>query len=373
MAGDFSNLVNANNGGAYVPESVAQRFNMSYVPVAIYQQVDFAPGSTTQFVKLAGPTYQQFANNTIPSSMLDPVAQRILKEGMPPAVDYFMDGGQIRNYVLHRSVIANQKPITVKIDQKLTNNNNLYGRFTRVPNYGERSRGYFSGSKVNEFPTDYSAGTQAMIGDTWFRGSIVNDLKVNYLRGNFSSTNAPEWQTKNWSTELGLPALTEGGLPQFNFTGGGVFMIGQNTISAIGRRVEQSDGLTDMLTWQHGNMLWKFGGDIRFQSQNLVNYGTASGGGYRFTSAYTNSANTGASGGWDFATFLLGIPNQSVDLRNSIANYHYNWHSYSFFVQNDWRVTPSLTLNLGVRYDLAKPRTEQNDMQAVLRPDPARR
>src|SRR5207245_5485175 len=59
----------------------------------------------------------------------------------------------------------------------------------------------------------------------------------------------------------------------------------------------------------------------------------------------------------------------SVDLRTLIFDYDYRWKSVAGFVQNDWKLKPNFTLNLGLRYSLQLPRAEKHNLQGVFRPD----
>src|SRR5262249_23741862 len=95
-----------------------------------------------------------------------------------------------------------------------------------------------------------------------------------------------------------------------------------------------------------------------------------SGGRWNFRTVNTsNNRGTGtANGGNSLASFLIGVPN-GEDFRPALFTYNYQWNSYAFFAQNDWKVKPNLTVNLGLRYSLQIPRTEANDNQGVFRPD----
>jgi outer membrane receptor protein involved in Fe transport len=366
--GNFSDLVSVN--GTYVPLAAAQQLKLNYTPVVIYNQFGMSGNQLTMLpAPAAGQTYTPFPNNTIPQSMLDSVSQKIIQQGMPPAGSWFLNGSTPQNYAYIRGVRTHVTPLTFRVDERVTDKNSLYGRYTTVPNYGVRSRGFFAGSDVNQYQTDFSASKQILIGDTHiFSSTVVNDLKMNYLRGNYNTTNSPDWQTNNWSTQLGLPALTAGGLPQFNFSSQGLFTIGQNSIQNINFRVEEGYNVTDTLTWIHRNMSFKFGGDLRRSLQKIISQSYASSGNYRFQSSLTNSSPSGGTGGADFATFLLGVPN-NVTLFNSYLPYYYRWNAGNWFAQNDWKVRPNLTVNVGIRYSLDLPRTEKNNLQAFYNPD----
>ena len=65
----------------------------------------------------------------------------------------------------------------------------------------------------------------------------------------------------------------------------------------------------------------------------------------------------------------MGVPNSNVTLRPALIPYYYRWNAGAAFVQDDWKIRPNLTLNLGVRYSIEMPRTEKYNNQGVFRPD----
>src|SRR6185369_6847470 len=134
--------------------------------------------------------------------------------------------------------------------------------------------------------------------------------------------------------------------------------------------VEQRYNINDIVYWTHGNNTWKFGVDYSDARLTATPFFAASGGRWDFRVVNTSSnRGTGtANGGNTVASTLIGVPN-SVDIRPLIFDYDYRWKSFAGFVQNDWRVRPNLTLNLGLRYSLQLPREEHHNNQGVFRPD----
>ncbi|HKX26443.1 MAG TPA: hypothetical protein VJ302_02010, partial [Blastocatellia bacterium] len=311
----------------------------------------------------------------IPQSMLDPTALKAL-EFVPQAGNYFINGGgQLANYVVNRFVGQDETRYQLRMDHQVSNNNRLSGRFTQVPAVGVKG----FGSEVNGNSGTYSTSRQVVITDTHiFSPTFTNEVRVNYTRGKFSEDFSPEFSIKggrNLSTELGLPSLTEGGLPLFNVSADGV-----NAFASIGSsgstnnfNVEERYNISDIAYWNRGNMSWKFGLDVTHARLNVIPFFAASGGRWNFRVLNTsNNRGTGlANGGNVWASYLMGVPN-SVDLRPVLIPYYYRWNSGAAFAQNDWKVRPNLTLNLGLRYSLQLPRTEKHNLQGVFEPDLSR-
>jgi len=229
---------------------------------------------------------------------------------------------------------------------------------------------------------EYSWAKQAMVSDTHtFSATLYNDIRLNYTRGRFSSTVAPEYDAKtgqNINTLLGLPNITADGVPGLNgLFPGNSFGGGGSTATGIGgggstqnEDVEERYALMDILYKVHGAMSFKFGVDVSHALQNETPLFAALGGQYAFSNIQTNSTNTSTgTGGSPWASFLLGVPNGNVTLRSVEIPIYYRWNAGAVFVQDDWKITPRLTLNIGLRWSVQMPRTEKYDHQGVVRPD----
>jgi len=368
--GDFSNAVTVTGG--VTTRDVAQRFGLQSQPLTIYNQYELVGNQLRRVTLPAGASFPEFPNNVIPGAMLDPMAQELMKY-LPAAGDYFLDtDGALRNYADENFIRNLEQRFTARVDHNVTRGNRLTGRYTQVPIRGDRGRSGFEVGRdeVNTGGTDYSSSRQFLVTDTHIlSSSVINEARFNYTYGRFTRNFPPGFDAytgRNLSTELGLPSLTPGGLPEF-ITGGGNIGWSQ---SQQNENAEHTFTLANTLSVVHGRQTWKFGVDFLQQRLKTIPMFGASGGRYEFNrnTTLTNSALTNGTGGTAFAQYLLGIYNQAT-LRDSLIPYYYQWNSWAGFVQNDWQVHPNLTLNLGLRYTLQLPRTEREDRQGAFRPD----
>ncbi|MBV8833244.1 MAG: hypothetical protein JO108_28950 [Acidobacteriaceae bacterium] len=182
--------------------------------------------------------------------------------------------------------------------------------------------------------------------------------------------NPPKWQTEGFAQQFGLPSVTAANLPYFSFPSTSFTGIGNGQITLLGQEIDETFELSDTLTKTHGNHTWKFGTDLRYTRMKTEPISTAAGGQYSFSTTPTSSRGTGSNttGGDPFPSFLLGVPN-SYSYRSTVFPYYYRWGNGALFFQDDWKVRPNLTLNLGLRYSVELPRWEKYNHQGSYLPD----
>lgn len=372
--GDFSNTVRVTNVDSVpVQAGVANQFpSVLTTDATIYQY--FSPAGnqlTINPAPAAGATLIPFPNNIIPKNMLDSVSQSLLQWVPQPNTGYFLDpNGNLSNLLLQRFLKDDNTRYTFRVDHNVTDKNRLTARATVVPVVGVT--GY--GSPVNGNAGNYSYSRQIMAADThMFTSTIFNDLRLNYTRGRFSGTFAPQYDAKtgeNLSTEYGLPSLTHGGVPNMAIGLGTYGGIGAGG-STLGDNVEERYNVADAVHISRGAMSITAGVDITHELLNTANYYSAAGGIYNFRPYETSSTGTkSGTGGIQFASYLLGVPD-AVTLSNALLPYYYRWNSGAAYVQDDWKIRPNLTLNLGLRYALQLPRTEKYNHQGTFLPGDA--
>lgn len=395
-AGDFRGLARVSTG--FVPTNVATQFNQTITAGAsnFFRQYVFAgnqlkrlavPTGTNRYCQvgetttIVGSNYCSTsvalsdANNVIPANYLDPIAIKALAFMPAPGAYYINSAGTLSNYVVNRFVEQNEIRYTGRFDHNITNNNRANFRFTVVPATG--NKGF--GSDINGNGATYSNSKQFVVTDNHvFSPTIVNELRLGYTTGTFSDDFSPEFSIiggRNLSTELGLPSITSGGMPLFNISADGY-----NAFASIGSsgstnnfNKEKRYTLTDILYWNRGNKSWKIGFDYSDAKLNVIPFFGAAGGrwDFRMNSTSSDQSTTVSRGGSVIASYLIGVPNNEA-LRSFLIPYNYDWKSFAGFVQNDWKVKPNLTINLGLRYSVQTPRTEDNNLQGIFRPDLAK-
>ena len=130
--------------------------------------------------------------------------------------------------------------------------------------------------------------------------------------------------------------------------------------------IQNTYSLSDTFTLVSGNKTWKIGGEIRPEEDTIFEPANPRGA-MDFGTQFTDNAAAPGTGGSGLATLLTGQPDDGNI--NNLNNIDYFRHTYSLFVQNDWRLTPKLSLNLGLRYEYFSPIYERFNAQASFNPN----
>lgn len=322
------------------------------------------------------------ALNVIPTAFMDPAALRLFGF-METGEEHFLENGIVRNLKSVRAATQNEQRYTVRIDHNITSKAKATFRWTKTPAVGIRAA---NGSDINGNQGIYSDASQYLFTlNNIISSNITNEARFNYTKGNFSEDYSPEFSIlggRSLASELGIRSLTAGGMPLMTgWANDAPNYAAPDIGSALSTNNFNKEGrydFSDTFYWVNGNKIWKIGGNVNRARLEVTPFFAAAGGRWNFRRIQTNNSpagvpgnnnlNTAANGGNVFASFLLGVPNV-VAYRPPLFNYNYQWDSYAAFVQNDWKVRPNFTLNLGLRYALQMPRTEDNNLQGVFRPD----
>ena len=256
----------------------------------------------------------------------------------------------------------------VRVDHNLSDRDRLFVRFTDIPLTSGRFFGFPASFPGNLSPSDQSWANDTAINEAHvISPSMVNEVRLMYMRNHQLRGESPAALSKDWGASFGLTPATAGvGFPQFALSDsiGNIFN-GPTFGNASGlQQIDENYQFSDDVTWTRGRHTMKFGVDIRRLQSNQINLGGIWGGSYGFGAAQTNNGTTGGNG---LASLILGLIGSYSNTPVEVPNY-YRWHYYGGFFQDDFKLRPNLTLNLGVRYEVETPRIDKYNSQGTFIP-----
>jgi outer membrane receptor protein involved in Fe transport len=218
--------------------------------------------------------------------------------------------------------------------------------------------GVLDGTSTSAWGRNYLKSHGAVVGWTKVLGSnLVNEARFSYAKGINDGTQDP-------FGESGMDQIGFRGVPNDPRVAGGIvgmdidghIRLGSPNFMPKFQHTDQFQYL-NTLTWLRGRHQLKFGADVMMPMRNEYFDVAPTRGNLRFQSTFTGNA---------FADFLIGYPNRA-ELTNVFVVNQQLW-STSFYVQDDWKVSDALTVNLGLRYDFMTPSLEEENRLANFDP-----
>lgn len=301
-----------------------------------------------------------FPGNIIPANRIDPVARNILN--YYPAANQPGNAQGQNNYLSTNERGDDFYSVNVRGDHQFNNDHKTFVRFSR--NNRTEYRGNWTGEVNGIKPTGnflYRINNALTADHVW----TMDSSTVLNVRGSWSEFQEPSLRQHQGLFDpagLGFSSDTAGlfgGARYFPRVEPGAFSpLGD---SFAGGTVSSIRTFQPTLTKFLGNHSVRLGYDLRYYKEDSnPSYHVA--GAYRFNSGFTNGG-TGlpsAPIGQDLAALMLGLP--ATNSQIEIAPSRLNTNVYQgFFVQDDWQVTPKLTVNLGLRYEYEAAPTDVNN------------
>jgi hypothetical protein len=315
----------------------------------IFDPATTAPNGTGGF------TRTQFNGNSIPAERIDQVAKTLLDHYPLPT-----GAGTANNYRRVGDETVNQDQFNIRIDQHFPGNRDqVFGRLTRFSEEFIPVTPFPDGSGLTTGtlgPQDTTAWSFASSYQRTISSAIVNELRIGDTRRKVgrSAADLPGIPSNAQFPDT-LPTFLIGGYQQLGSP--------PNTATDFSTSVTQ---VADTLTWLKGRHTLKMGADLRWERLNVIQPPSPTGS-FTFSNLFTDQPGV-SNTGTPFASFLLGQVQQfSIDLQQQQIRNRAHWEEY--FVQDDWRLSPRVTINAGVRYTLNFPSTEKNDQTAVFNLD----
>ncbi|HTS13338.1 MAG TPA: TonB-dependent receptor [Candidatus Limnocylindrales bacterium] len=345
VQGNFSNFTTSNTSSTVQP---------IYVPPAWAADPSLMPAGC---VPGAAPG-QQWPGNIIPQSCFSATSQLLLP--LIPTPNHVVGNGVNNNMIPTLTVPIKQANWGFSIDHNLTQTQKLHGSFWRdsqnAPNWDHN--GFFN-NELSALKTEPRLGTGIFL---TYSNAITNNLVVTGGIGWMGELNNEFNTHLNTGVGVGFPAV-DGSivLPTINWGGSdpnapvswGVNTNGETF--SINRKL--GIGVDNNWLWTHGRHTTNIGWELRRTYQDDHECQNC-GGGFLFSSLITGDGNPADNSitGSDFATFLLGDASsatRSFALENKLRNWY-----FAPYIQDDIKVTPRLTVNVGVRWDIALPFTD---------------
>jgi len=300
-----------------------------------------------------------FTNNTIPTSLLDANAQAMLKVGIFPAANSgnnFVGGGNAKTTVREE---------IVRIDHHFTDKFWLYGHWVDDAVDQGFATTMWSGANVPSTGNSFSNPSYSGVIHSIYTISttLLNELAFNYNgnRINILPTAAAaataNRQTDGVNIPLLFPNATNIGdrLPAINLSSTGT----DYTLNWVPWTNKADDyQIRDDFSWTKGNHQIKFGASWAIYKK-IQTYFADTEGQFGFNGNYTGN---------DFADYLLGMASSYSEDGYQGAG-HWDNQSPAFYVQDNWKATRKLTLNLGLRWDGIPHTYEESNQQANFYPN----
>ena len=287
-------------------------------------------------------TGQPFPNNTIPANRISPIASKLLTDFVP------LPNSPGNRYIISPTVNDVRDQFGARFDVQLSQSQSLLARYMRSDT--DRTT-----PKVIAAVDQRALATlqDTMVSHNYVIASnVINQARISVNRISANPAVTSGLNPKDYGINFANTNPLAAGLPSFavqGFFGGGTSALGDPQQPFV-TRVNHVWQAADDLTWIKGRHSLKFGLDVRREAMNIA-FINRPNGDLTFNGGLTGNA---------AADFLLGLPAQARATTRQAIQDGYGW-LFAGYVQDDFRVTPNLTVNLGLRYELPTPFIDKND------------
>ncbi|MGA8632859.1 MAG: TonB-dependent receptor, partial [Terracidiphilus sp.] len=286
----------------------------------------------------------EYGSNKIPAGMIDPVAKNI--EALFPTLPTSTFSINDFTYGLPASPTTEQKWFG-RFDADISQNNRLTG--SSAYNYPTTFKPSSIVFPLNATIVDVENMSGQLSDVHTFSSRTINEARAGWM-GEYDLLKSPTIG-EGYPTKLGLQYAKYDIMPTINITNygpGSGFSLGPNSPSKANYR-ENIFNESDVVTMIRGRHTLHLGGELVAFRADSTQWGNLNSANLGFTGTYTQSSNASGTGGDPYADFLLGyVQSWSAGVT---PTYYGRLKSPAFFVQDDWKVTPKMTVNLGVRWE----------------------
>jgi hypothetical protein len=316
-------------------------------------------------------TRAQFAGNVIPSNRINPKLEAFLLQYVPQPNMPMMDGAaDSNNYLDVRNESHIQHQGSVRVDHNFSSGDTLFGRYSAGAENGfSPSSGVTSTTEnLPGFGANFdNLSQQAAI--SWnhiFASNKVNTVTVAVSRLSMDRTSQNDG-VNDVVGQLGIAGIGFGGSAASGapwFAAQGYTGIGDTFAATPMHAWDTMVEARDTYAWQHGRHGIKFGGDFHRYIWPMWGF-FQNRGYYQSTNGYTTEFGFNNGSGSGLASLLLSLP--AVKQRQAgVPQMDLRAWGADAFVEDSWQITPTTTLNLGLRYEYADPLYDKNSTNTNL-------
>lgn len=300
-----------------------------------------------------GQPCQAFSGNQIPYTE-DPVAAAMMK-----VLPHSTETQPYLNYVQIATNPQLANMYEVRIDQNIGTRQKINGSYDYdwVPNAV-----YDAGEPLNTSATNQRTHYARFGYDYIFKPNLLNHFNAGFSRRYRQEYSGEGGYGGDWPQKLGLNGVMQTTFPQISWSYPG----SQVNLPSNGadQFVDNTWQYDDMVLWEKGRHSFKIGGETRMQEFN-INISTATSGEFNFASGPTSTPSDSNSG-FGFASFYLGAASNATIALPELLGWRVKY--YAAFLQDDWKITPRLTADLGMRWEISTPVTEAHDQMSFMDP-----
>jgi hypothetical protein len=313
----------------------------------------YDPNTTAANPAGSGFVRDVFPGNNIPANRLDAVAQAYNQFYPQPNRAPTNAFTQVNNYIGTVNENRHMQQYTIRVDHRISAEDSLFGRYTYFVHHTDNGTSApWPDPAVRDRFDNFETRNTAVSETHMFSPTVLNEFRVGTARQYFPFQAASFNQ--NWPQKLGFPSSVPATvIPTITSNGYTGFVT-----NTVGLRGALTWDFVDTVTVVRGKHAIKAGVEYRLLFGN--NFQTsAPSGNFTFAAALTGNPQNQTGTGSAYADFLLGDASAaSVTLNVGESEKGY---SLSGFVQDDWRISRRLNLNLGLRYDYQQPPYERNN------------
>ncbi|MPY86757.1 MAG: hypothetical protein GEU99_02435 [Luteitalea sp.] len=331
-----------------IPTAPMRRGDFSELGEPIFDPETFDPATGTR---------QPFRGNVIPPERIDPLAQQLIDLYPDPRASALAN-----NFTFASPDREDIDRWDIRVDHNFGANDSVYYRLSRqevtFPATLTLPAPAFGGGGIFDGLTRH--WNTGLVWNHVFSSTFLVSTRVGWNFARFARINPEAAGAENLSAQFGIQGVDQsipGGLSTFSMSG--FRSIGGSDFNGVDRN-SQNRQLASDATWIRGDHTLKFGASVLWNQNNIVNVRQTNGI-FTFDGSFTNDPVTGEGGG-AMADFLLGIPSSFT--RSTPIDVNLRGSYIGTYMQDDWKATDRLTVNVGARYEIILPWQDTHDRMA---------